>query len=282
MSRTKSHNIFKRRDDETFRETLHFLIDNWLDDNLKGFASPKSEQEKEIVRQYNDKENKSNTPQTDFAIRECLNQLIDLHVPAHLVNTASHREWVRFSFQLLTQTEPGLKFDEELADRVLCHDLSKYSYGEVLGYAVMFGDGSETFRSLTDPDENREWKKALSHHFSNNDHHPEYFLDNICPFSADKICVSPSILSLAPRVAKYVLVESIFDMLACRGERSMKQDPEFSVTKWFDIDDKFLLRFAKEDKDFVRYKLNTFSDVVRKHVRENKNLTSPAGQKIVD
>lgn len=275
MCSTRSHAILKCRDNETYKATLHYLIDNWLDDNLKGYEQPRNGYDIKIIREYNDRENKPTTPQTDQDIRNCLDQLIELHVPAHLVNTTSHREWIQFALNVSS----GLCYSQTFNDRIARHDLSKYSHKEVLGYGIMFQEGAQTFRALSDPEEKAEWDRALLHHYEHNDHHPEHFYRIHSDGKRDK---SQSILSLNPSIAKEVLIESLLDMLASRGERNMKNDTEFSVQKWFDIEEKYLLRYATEDKLFVQDQLQIISNAVSKYVTGFKTLKTPAGQTVVD
>jgi hypothetical protein len=54
--------------------------------------------------------------------------------------------------------------------RLIIHDWSKFSPTEIRGYGLKFFKGSP----LTDAEEEL-WQKAWKHHWSKNDHHPEYW-----------------------------------------------------------------------------------------------------------
>ena len=92
---------------------------------------------------------------------------------------------------------------------------------------------------------------SLAHHYSKNDTHPKHYYF----VTSEK---SKHIIELAPDKCELILIESIFDMLAARGERDMKFDSEFSVWKWLQIDDKYFHRYSQVDMLFVKGKLELF------------------------
>jgi hypothetical protein len=179
--------------------------------------------------------------------------------------------------------QAGIDFPEDMEERILVHDLDKFSHHVVVGYSVMFGEG-KGMRALESESERKEWDRALSYHRKNNDHHPEHFYPRKADGTFEK---STSILSsMREKVAKSALIESSLDMLASRGERDLKEDDAFSVEKLFNIDEIYLLRYAYEDKKYVKNQLMMYKNallafVLEKMLKCQERFYTPTGQTIV-
>ena len=116
-------------------------------------------------------------------------------ISVHFHQVADHRKWLQHSYDLWYgclsyDCEDTNAMVDGLGHRVKIHDISKYGPYEALGYFYKFGKCVKP-QSVEDD----EWQKALAHHYSHNDHHPEYF----------KTGKSPSLCSLT---------ESVLDMVA--------------------------------------------------------------------
>jgi hypothetical protein len=75
-------------------------------------------------------------------------------------------------------------------------------------------------------------------------------------------------------------------MLASRGERDLKEDDAFSVEKLFNIDEIYLLRYAYEDKKYVKNQLMMYKNallafVLEKMLKCQERFYTPTGQTIV-
>ena len=93
----------------------------------------------------------SETGEQEKKIAEIYNELVKRNVPTHLRTATSHRKWLRMSLQFCKMI--GIKFSGDMEELVRRHDLSKYTAEEVLGYAVMFGDGLVEWKQLELPEE---------------------------------------------------------------------------------------------------------------------------------
>lgn len=186
----------------------------------------------------------------DEDVCQVYDDLVEIKVPGHLRTVTSHRKWLRGSLRFLKTI--GVRFSHKMDDLIQKHDLSKYTHKEVLGYAIMFGDGSVDFRKLEAEEEKLEWENTLYNHYAHNPHHPEYFypLQEDGTRKRDK-----SMVDLDPDNGQDYLDESIVDMLASRGERYLAEDPVISVQKWFDIPERFFGRYSPDDGAYVRKKL---------------------------
>lgn len=156
----------------------------------------------------------------------CNKDLLPL-IRKHFHQSLSHRKWIYYAFLMV---DAGACFLQPLhgilKERMIKHDLSKFSAAEVLGYALKFGAGN---REL-DGEEILTWENSLSHHQSENDHHPQYFQEKNMP--------------------EISLIESVLDMLACRMERNISCE-NTSVDNIFAIPDIYLSRYSKTDRNRV-------------------------------
>jgi hypothetical protein len=179
--------------------------------------------------------------------------------------------------------QAGIDFPEDMEERILVHDLDKFSHHVVVGYSVMFGEG-KGLKVLESESERKEWDRALSYHRRQNDHHPEYFYPQKVDGTFEK---STSILSSMPeKVAKSALVECTLDMLASRGERDLKEDDAFSVEKLFNINEIFLKRYAEHDKQYVKTELASYKNrllafVLEKMLKSQERFYTPSDQVVV-
>ncbi|WAR19532.1 SF3B2-like protein [Mya arenaria] len=93
----------------------------------------------------------------------------------------------------------------------------------------MFQDGNLDFRELTLDDEKVEWKNTLYNHYAHNPHHPEYFYPEDTQTGVRE--KTKPIRELDSEDGLCYLLESILDMLASRGERFLKDDPQKDATE---------------------------------------------------
>ncbi|XP_052276195.1 uncharacterized protein LOC127875282 isoform X1 [Dreissena polymorpha] len=199
--------------------------------------------------------------------------LIRFCVPGHFRTVVSHRRWLDKCYQLCVKI--GVKFSDTMKDRILRHDLSKFSPMEALGYAVMFGDGSVGFRKLETLEEQTEWDLALKHHYAHNCHHPEYFRqDHQCGVSV----VQYSQESMEDDSdGSLNLDESILDMMAARGERELKHDHVISIQKLLDMPAQYLKRYTDADRMYVTQTMSAWSEMARHFLSADGNEKSVHG-----
>lgn len=265
------------------QRAIHTLITNWLDDNLKGCQRPSNRMERIKIRLFSSKVNFVDVDLDQVQLVDnCFNQLVELGVPNHFKIVASHRLWIRFIKELLV--EAGIKFPEDMDKRLFEHDLDKFSHHTVIGYAIKFGDGEGGKQQFESESEKQAWENAVSYHRKHNDHHPEYFYCQMADGSFDK---STSIMKSSPEtLAKSCLIESCLDMLASRGERDLKNDDFFSVRTLFNIDEEYFLRYAAEDKEFVKeqlamYKSRLLPFVITNILDANERFYTPSNQSVI-
>ena len=164
------------------------------------------------------------------------NSLFISLVSNHFRQVLKHRRWVIRMFFFIGQ---ALKIEEreQLYDRILHHDLSKFSTIETIGYTIKFhrknGEKNEK--------EKKCWEKALIHHYAKNDHHPEHSRPN--------------------RMNHYALLESVIDMLACRAEKDLSKE-NFDLNSILDIPDIYLERYIIEDKKKVLQYISHWNTVL--------------------
>ena len=255
-----------------FRLALYRLINTWLRGSL-GYGSPTEVEEIDLVSRVNewnkdDMDCVTESKEVDMVFDE----LVNIKVPGHLRTVTSHRKWIRGTLTFLETT--GVFFNEKLTNLVRIHDLSKYSHKEVLGYAIMFGDGCIDFRQLEDADEKCEWENSLYNHYAHNPHHPEYFY----PLQADgERRRDQSMMDLDRANGEDYLIESIIDMLASRGERYLAKDHVFSVQKWFDIPEKFFCRYCTTDQSYVQEKLKDWLEMCNDFLNVHQNAFNLKG-----
>ena len=143
----------------------------------------------------------------------------------HFKQVLRHRRWINHIFLYIAH---ALTYEDReiLYDRILRHDLSKFSTIESIGYAIKFHRKNAAKKEK----EKRCWEKALKHHYELNDHHPQHYEDG--------------------NMEQHALIESIIDMLACRIERDVTQH-DFSVNSLFDIPEMYLERYSIQDRKKV-------------------------------
>ena len=256
---------------QIYKLALHELINDWL----TGKIEPKTHIElwqQKVIRMTNDNINKCIDEKhmvNSAEMKRVYNELIRRNVPGHLEIATSHRKWLKLTFELLERI--GVRFSKKMNQLILDHDLSKYSHFEVLGYAIMFGDGNGWKDANTLIDEEKiEWHSALNHHFETNAHHPEFFYTKMSDGTRDK--------------SKYILFqnnnglngidcidESLIDMLACSAQRKMCNEEKFSIFKWLDIDDKFLERYSSLDRQFVNEKIEQIRTIAKNFMKIETN-----------
>lgn len=246
---------------------LFFLQTDWLAKKI-GIGPPRDEWElrkvKEIIKLSGEYE--GTIKDQPEVVQQVYHKLVELKAPGHLRIVTSHRHWIRQSHRLCVII--GVKFSDKMADLVQRHDLSKYSHKEVLGYAIMFGEGSEDFRHLETELEKLEWDTSLNNHYIHNPHHPEYFYD---VDKTGKRIKTKSILELDPENGVDFLLESIIDMMASRGERTLAKDPVISVKKILDMPDRYLMRYHEDDAKFVRQTMEEWSLMAQKFLQRPEN-----------
>ena len=154
-------------------------------------------------------------------------------ISVHFQQVAAHRRWVQHAYTLWRECIPDGDEDvkmlaHDLYRRVKIHDLSKYGPYEALGYHYKFGKDSP-MEPLSEED--KEWARALSHHYCHNDHHPEYFTPNPRGDNTTR-CMSLR-----------GLVESVLDMVACRLARTLKQQNRLCPAQILAIPGNYLERY---------------------------------------
>ena len=253
---------------EQFTTALAYLVNEWLHNRL-GEGAPKEPWDTDAVMKVNqlNGDPKGSIDDMDEETRTVFDKLIEIKLPGHLKIVASHRRWICATFRFCKIV--GVELSDQMANLVWRHDLSKYSHKEVIGYAIMFGDGSIDFKQLQTEQENTEWQHTLYNHYAHNPHHPEYFY----PLQADGTRKREnSMKELDPVNGKHYLIESIIDMLASRGERYLSEDRVFSVTKWFDIPDKFLGRYCQADREYVVQKMDEWLQIAGHFMESAENI----------
>lgn len=257
-----------------YQAALTCMVVRWLDGAV-GVGAPTDKQARYDIAEVNDVVNANGTRtdrqrtevDLDTETRRVYKEMVDIKVPGHLKVVTSHRMWLRITYEFLKKL--GVTFSEKMVDLIRIHDLSKYTHREVLGYAVMFGDGSINWRHLETEFEKLEWDNTLYNHYVGNPHHPEYFYPEQEDGTRDK---SVPMLKLDIENGQNFVDESILDMLAARGERSLARDPEFNVLKWLDIDEKYLTRYAEEDRLYVKKCLDTYRRLAEDFFSNEENV----------
>lgn len=258
------------------------LVKDWLTGKT-GTGAPTAEWEREVIGLVNDyinepcrdeewmTENAESSSIMKDEITRVYDDLVKLNVPGHLRLTTSHRKWVRLSYEFWVKV--GVKFSGNISKFIQKHDLSKYTHREVLGYSIMFGDGTG-FKNLTAQDEQDEWQNTLHNHYAANPHHPEYFYPEVSAGERNK---SIPILELDPENGKDYLDESLFDMLGCVAERRMRDEKTFTLSKWLDIEDRFLLRYGESDKKYVKDKIEEWKQIALEFMELKTNRETIQG-----
>jgi hypothetical protein len=254
---------------KTYRKALSKLIDDWLAGTIES-KNPIELWQKYMIQKTNDNVNKNNIAETGNTAehKHVYNELVRLNVLNHLDMVTSHGQWIKLTFDFLQKI--GIQFSNNMLELILKHDRSKYEHNEVLGYAIMFGDGKgfKALDTLTD-DEKNEWQMALNHHYEFNPHHPEFFYTKLSDGKLDKNKHMLYYNEDSVNGADY-LDESLIDMLACVGERKMGNDETFSLSKWLDIDVSYLNRYSSVDRNYIEERLNQCRTVVKNFIEIEK------------
>ena len=160
----------------------------------------------------------------DSNAKTALSMLILNNIGTHFHIVASHRRWIDLVYELCKIAKvPNLP---ELEERIAQHDLSKYGPQEALGYSIMFGWNGK-YRQLKGEDK-EIWGKALSSHYRDNPHHPQYH-NHSSMHSGD-------------------LEESLLDVLACRLERDFRYYSTIDADMIMDIPLSYLKRYKMGDR----------------------------------
>ena len=250
--------------DADYPNAFKYLVNEWIENSLEP-----SELEKAMIRTVNDIEQGKPISLLDGGERTVYDKLVEYGVPKLLDVATTHRQWIKLTFNFLKIV--GVKFPDEMDTIVRIHDLTKYTRDEALGYAVMFGQTGE-IKEL-EGEELTEWKATLKHHYDSNPHHPEFF---------DNRRDDDPKMSVFDGFNPY-LAESIIDMLAARGERRLKGDAKFSVSKWFDMPDQYLNRYSSSeslynrkgsmsDRESARNMLKEWAELSAKYQRNTETL----------
>jgi hypothetical protein len=152
------------------------------------------------------------------------------YVIRHLDQTVEHRKWLYFAFLIVGDSlEAGQ--GAKLKEKIINHDLSKFSAVEALGYGYRFGrkDSSQPLKNKTHI---ALWDAALKHHYESNPHHPEF--------------------SKGKNMNELDLVESIVDMLGCRMQRNLAGHAHSTVADIFAVPPVYLNRYTESDKRKVQ------------------------------
>lgn len=156
-------------------------------------------------------------------------------ISKHFHQVANHRKWLGYVYDLWRICLPGIPNRDrdypecDLSQRIKEHDLSKYGPWEALGYHYKFGKGIPMDE---DSEEGDEWRRTLSHHYRNNDHHPQYFEMNRSHASESRI------MSVGGRL------ESVMDMIACRLERTLNDQKHLCPAQIMSIPCENLYRYT--------------------------------------
>lgn len=266
-------------DDVIYCKVLHCVIKDWLEGKI-GDGQPTEQWEKIVIYHINDAVNKQvfiNEEDSGVSVAELYKttykELLENNVLGHLAIVTSHRKWNRKALEFLELI--GYDAAEQLREPVHGHDLSKYTYREVLGYSIVFGEKGNCKLGKLTADGDEEWKYALENHYATNPHHPEYYYPvDASGTSRDK---SVSILQLDKENGRLFLKESLVDMLACRGERSLDCKEVFDVKSWLAIDDHYYNRYGTEDKEFVLEELQQIQDKAKTYISNEENCVKLKG-----
>lgn len=258
-----------------YQQAVYKLLKDWVDGKPDTHPVRMTEKNKANILSHCNKTLRGTNSVED--IWHVSNKLVQLGVIDHFNTVTTHRQWVVRSFQVLRAS--GVKFSDtkKMATLTEIHDLSKYTPDEVLGYTLKFCNGNGS-QELDDPDEIQEWEMSLKSHFASNPHHPQYFRRDTEKGQVDV---------MYQQNGRTFLEEGTLDMLACRGERDMKYDEEFSLSKWLSIPSKFLGRYSDADRKWVSQKLEEWMKVVLEFNADycdyqiNRILTEDSGVRMV-
>ena len=108
-------------------------------------------------------------------------------------------------------------FIKKILDAVHVHDMSKYYHDEFDAYRAKFYPTESEIKN-SDPDlVKANFKKAWTHHYKTNRHHPEYFIESHSTIDTDPVA----------------LMEMLCDWLGMSIPLS-PDDPFKSLNEWFD------------------------------------------------
>ena len=156
----------------------------------------------------------------------------------HFMATLSHKKFINRSFSRFQKYFESIGLSKEQVNK---HDDSKLtSFQEIVGYTDRWIWNIKT----------NAWNKAWIHHYTNNPHHPEYYINS--DENGKKV----------QRDMGYVdLVESVVDMIACRWERVLRGNEAVTNQMLLDIHDSFLKRYTYKDQINVRKLINQLSQI---------------------
>lgn len=255
---------------DAYVTALFRLLAAWLDGRL-GDGAPTDDWERNLIHGVNMQVNvpcEQTISTTGQAVQSAYKQLQDRHVLDHFRIVTSHRYWLRKSHEFLVKI--GIAFSEKMGELIMQHDMSKYTHRESLGYAVMFGDGRTAWRKLED-NEKTEWETTLENHYAYNPHHPEYF-GYRGEIGSTTAC--QDMASVEDVESSDFIIESVIDMLASRGERVLKDDPEISISQWMTVDDRYLKRYTEHDRRLVQQYLLHWRERAATFMADNLNVRS--------
>ncbi|KAK3587751.1 hypothetical protein CHS0354_042706 [Potamilus streckersoni] len=246
----------------------HLLVHRWLKGNV-GSGAPENETEKRLILEASRSILPVDTSLDELDKDDRLNFCSELLIQKGVLNAVhianSHRQWIRGTYFFLR--ECGITFSGDMEEQVMKHDLSKFSPEEVLGYGTMFKPGQLGFKTLQG-DEKVEWESALEHHYRSNPHHPEYFYPKKTE-SGER--VKDLIIHEIKQNGKLYMEESLVDMLASRGERSLCEDAEVDVEKWMDIQEMYFKRYSDGDREWVKNKLAAWKEEVLTTIKRQED-----------
>ena len=153
-----------------------------------------------------------------------------LNVKTHIYYVKNHVDNVKTGMRLFNhlvsttvKRDVGIEPDVPGAteEQIAGHDLSKHSFTECVTYAMKWHNPYPTL----EPSE-EFWQKGLQHHYSHNEHHPEFFPEG------------------EPMPWRY-LVEALYDMTAVRLDKVYNNVVPDDAGLLLDIPDVFLNRFKR-------------------------------------
>ena len=151
----------------------------------------------------------------------------------HFIVTLSHKKFVKRSFSRFQTYFESIGLRQEQVNH---HDDSKLTnFQEIVGYTGRWIWNIKT----------NAWNEAWIHHYTNNPHHPEYYIGS--DENGKKV----------QRDMDYIyLAESVVDMIACRWERVLRGNEAVTNQMLLDIHDSFLKRYTYKDQINVRKLIN--------------------------
>ena len=230
-----------------YREAVGDMIRDWLEDKNE-LGRPTNKEDREMIGSVNDRVNlRWSAFGTREEVRRIQNILFFMGFYKYLKTITKHRTWIRNCYQLIK--EAGVEIMLNLGSLIDKHDLSKFTYPELLGYTIMFNAKKQPWRVYKNDDKNFEWTSAVKNHHLTNPYHPEYHVEE--PEGACKEPVQSRFRAVDGYSAEQLLAESVLEMIACNGEKNQKSRRFISISKLFDIDPACLERYHVDDRRIV-------------------------------